>query len=435
MGYSRDLGVRASRSIGFIATNDKLLGGHNLKSIELFAGAGGLALGVSKAGFHHEAIIERDRWACDTIRRNKARGVPEVVGWPDPFQGDVRDYRYGKLNGSVDLVSGGPPCQPFSIGGKHGGFTDARDMFPEAARAIRELQPRGFIFENVRGLLRPNFSEYFEYIILRLSYPEVIRKESEEWNRHLLRLRKHRDGGSQKGLVYRVSHRALNAADYGVPQSRVRVFMIGVRADLKAHWEFPAPICCEERLIWDQWITGEYWDEHKVPRKQRPSPSIHALKKRKKIEGMLVQAEISRWRTVRDAIGDLPEPSEKAHGSVLNHKMVPGARVYPGHTGSPLDLPAKTLKAGVHGVPGGENMLARYDGSVRYFTVREAARLQCFPDNYELGGAWSECMRQLGNAVPVALAELLTSKLRSVLNTSTNVGKRPRMDREIRSEL
>ena len=81
-----------------------------------------------------------------------------------------------------------------------------------------------------------------------------------------------------------------------------------------------------------------------------------------------------------------------------------GARSYPGHTGSPLDAPAKTLKAGGHGVPGGENMLVRDDGSVRYFSVRESARLQTFPDGYELQGSWSEAMRQLGNAVPVTLA-------------------------------
>jgi DNA (cytosine-5)-methyltransferase 1 len=88
----------------------------------------------------------------------------------------------------------------------------------------------------------------------------------------------------------------------------------------------------------------------------------------------------------------------------LNHIFQDGAKAYPGHTGSYIDEPAKTLKAGVHGVPGGENMVRRADGSVRYFTVRESARLQTFPDNYRFHGAWTECMRQLGNAVPVELA-------------------------------
>ena len=99
----------------------------------------------------------------------------------------------------------------------------------------------------------------------------------------------------------------------------------------------------------------------------------------------------------------------------------PGARSYAGHTGSPLDEPAKTLKAGDHGVPGGENMLARVDGSVRYFTVREAARLQTFPDSYTFCGAWTEAMRQLGNAVPVRLAEVVAS---SVAETLQATGKR-----------
>jgi DNA (cytosine-5)-methyltransferase 1 len=112
------------------------------------------------------------------------------------------------------------------------------------------------------------------------------------------------------------------------------------------------------------------------------------------------------WRTVRDALDGLPDPEKKPRQAVeiWNHQFQPGAKSYTGHTGSPLDEPAKTLKAGVHGVPGGENMLARPDGSVRYFSVRESARLQTFPDNYVFHGSWSEAMRQLGNAVPVELA-------------------------------
>ena len=117
---------------------------------------------------------------------------------------------------------------------------------------------------------------------------------------------------------------------------------------------------------------------------------------------------------MRDAISDLPDPEKHPWNDVLNHHFNPGARSYPGHTGSPLDEPAKTLKAGDHGVPGGENMLARLDGSIRYFTVREAARLQTFPDDYKFRGPWTEAMRQLGNAVPVRLAEVVA---RSVAQT------------------
>jgi DNA (cytosine-5)-methyltransferase 1 len=106
--------------------------------------------------------------------------------------------------------------------------------------------------------------------------------------------------------------------------------------------------------------------------------------------------------TVRDALVGLGEPNGQA-----NHVFQPGARVYPGHTGSPLDQPAKALKAGDHGVPGGENMMVLDDGSVRYFTTREAARLQGLPDTYLFPRSWSESMRQIGNAVPAPLAEAL----------------------------
>ena len=131
---------------------------------------------------------------------------------------------------------------------------------------------------------------------------------------------------------------------------------------------------------------------------------------------------------MRDAIGDLPDPEfapEKA-AAFANHRFQPGARAYPGHTGSPLDEPAKTLKAGVHGVPGGENMLARPDGTFRYFTVRESARLQTFPDDYVFHGAWSEAMRQLGNAVPVALGELVASDVMRAMTAKSPKFGRPR---------
>jgi len=124
------------------------------------------------------------------------------------------------------------------------------------------------------------------------------------------------------------------------------------------------------------------------------------------------------WCTTRDAFADLPDPEWDIRKSAEyhNHRFQPGARSYPGHTGSLLDEPAKTLKAGVHGVPGGENMLLRPDGSVRYFTVRESARLQTFPDEFRLHGSWSEAMRQLGNAVPVDLANVIAKNVKEHLD-------------------
>ena len=118
------------------------------------------------------------------------------------------------------------------------------------------------------------------------------------------------------------------------------------------------------------------------------------------------------WRTVRDALEGMPKPRNTSMtGGFLNHRFQPGARAYKGHTGSLLDLPAKTLKAGDHGVPGGENMMVMDSGEVRYFTVRESARLQAFPDGYAFHGAWSETMRQLGNAVPVVLAHRVAASV------------------------
>ena len=107
----------------------------------------------------------------------------------------------------------------------------------------------------------------------------------------------------------------------------------------------------------------------------------------------------------------MPPPTINGSRNFLNHVLQPGARSYPGHTGSYVDAPAKALKAGVHGVPGGENMLRQPEGTVRYFTVREAARLQTLPDRYRLHGPWGEAMRQLGNAVPVMLAQVVASSV------------------------
>lgn len=398
-----------------------------MNSIELFAGAGGLAMGIAQAGFHHQAIIERDRWACDSLRENKARlGASKIKEdlsflphWPDPFQGDVREFEYGRIREPVHLVSGGPPCQPFSVGGKHKGHQDSRDMFPEAARAVRELQPKVFMFENVRGLLREKFADYFEYVFLRLTYPELVKKDTEIWSEHLARLERHHISGTQKGLVYHVTFRALNAADYGVPQTRARVILVGFRSDLGIDWNFPEATHSKERLFWDQWVTGEYWDEHEVAKAKRPKLSEREQQRVLQLRELDETPRTARWRTVRDALRDLPDPEHHPliASAYHNHAFQPGARSYKGHTGSAPDLPAKTLKAGVHGVPGGENMLARYDGRVRYFSIREAARLQTFPDDYALEGAWSEAMRQLGNAVPVRLAKVIADSIAARLDT------------------
>ncbi len=377
-----------------------------MRSVELFAGAGGLAMGISDAGFTHEAVVEWDRYACDTIRENQRRGVEPVVAWP-LHETDVRTFDYSGIKEDLDVIAGGPPCQPFSLGGRHGGWNDERDMFPEMVRAIRELKPRAVLIENVKGLLRQSFAKYFEYIVLQISYPEINSRRGEDWSDHLSRLERHHVRGQRDGLYYRVVFRLLNTADYGVPQKRERVVIVGFRQDLETQWSFPEATHSLDTLLWDQWVTGEYWDQHEVPTKHRPEPPPRLRGKIERLGTLFAPREFP-WTTVRDAISDLPNPESRDHSSeVPNHKFNPGARAYHGHTGSPLDEPAKTLKAGDHGVPGGENMLTHLDGRVRYFTVRESARLQTFPDDYIFHGSWTETMRQLGNAVPVLLGRVI----------------------------
>ena len=121
----------------------------------------------------------------------------------------------------------------------------------------------------------------------------------------------------------------------------------------------------------------------------------------RRLRNLITAPDEKRWVTVRDKLRGLGEPTGAG-----NHVPQVGAKIYKGHTGSPWDQPAKALKAGDHGVPGGENMLVRDDGSVRYFTIREAARLQGLPDDYEFPRSWSESMRQLGNAVPAELGKV-----------------------------
>ncbi len=392
------------------------------KSIELFAGAGGLGIGLAQAGFEPQVVVEYNKWCCDTLRDNHkvlSHHSPHDLETSHPWQvveGDVRKVNFNEYDGKLDLVSGGPPCQPFSLGGRHRAYDDARDMFPQAVRAVREAKPKAFVFENVKGLMRASFQNYFEFVQLQMEHPELTAKNGEDWQDHLARLEQHHTSTKRCGLHYRVVTRLLNSANYGVPQRRERVVFVGFRDDVDARWTFGAGGHSLESLVWDQ-MFGTYWDRHKVAKKDR------------RLEGRALQLsrnlsvhekpEALPWRTTRDAIADLPDPRDlEKSGSIANHSFQDGARPYPGHTGSYLDEASKTLKAGVHGVPGGENMLRRADGSVRYFSTREAARLQTFPDSYKFHGAWSECMRQLGNAVPVELARAVGVSVSERLNES-----------------
>lgn len=383
------------------------------RSLELFAGGGGMALGLHVAGFTHAALVEFEPKACDTLIHNaetwrmrnggSAPWTPEAVRLLD-----VREFNPSEvtMDAAIDLIAGGPPCQPFSLGGVHAGMNDSRNMFPAALDLVRQLRPKLVLFENVAGLLRPSFLPYFEYVEEQLRDISCAPRVDETWAQHCSRLRHGRTKCTGGG--YHVTRQLLNAADFGVPQLRKRVFLMAVRTDLT---EEPIPPLegthSEEALLRDQWVSGDYWNRHGL---RAPSETVDA-----RVLGRADAADASKlpWKTVRDAISSLPTPVDgMEHPTILNHVGVLGARAYPGHTGSDIDRPSKTIKAGVHGVCGGEAMIRFPDGQLRYMSVREAARIQTFPDDYEFLGARSHAMRHIGNAVPVDLAAALGRHVR-----------------------
>ena len=376
-----------------------------MKSLEIFSGAGGLAQGLKLAGLEHQALVELNQDACCSLKYNFPK--TKVI------QTDIRDFDYAAYKG-IDILAGGPPCQPFSLGGKHKGCKDTRDMFPQAIRGIRELAPKAFIFENVKGLLRHSFATYFNYILLQLTYPEVFKEKEEIWNSHLARLEKIHTLDSYQGLKYNVIFQLVDAANYGIPQKRERVIIVGIKNSLNLEFSFPQKTHSQDKLLWDKFVSREYWDKFEIPRSQQEQPDTKTQKKVEKLRqryGMFSPSGLS-WVTVREALHDLCDP-QAANNNIKDHQFKKGARIYSGHTGSFIDEPSKTLKAGYHGVPGGENMIRFENREVRYFTLLEAKRIQTFQDNYKIVGSWTEGMRQLGNAVPVKLGFILGSSLKA----------------------
>jgi DNA (cytosine-5)-methyltransferase 1 len=412
----KKIGIRPPRTVE--ADGEK----STLRSLELFVGAGGLALGIARAGFSHVAVIDSHEAACETLRLNKRNAVCHVCDW-EVVKADAGRINFGEYQ-RVDLLGGGPPCQPFSRAGKRTGRADCRDMFPHFIRAVRDIQPKGFIVENVKGLVGRSFSSYFSYVVQQLRFPLVTRRHGEKWTEHRARLEKLYTGGKYTGAHYNVIWQSLNAADFGVPQHRERVFIVGIRADLGVEYSFPLPTHSRAELLRDQWIGGAYWDRHGM-RPRCLSTMPQAVQLSLPSLGKTSSKPVKRWRTVRDAIADLPRVAVgKRSRKVSNHFLNPGARIYDGHDGSDLDMPAKTIKAGHHGVPGGENIIRLDDGSVRYFSVRECARLQTFPDDWTFDGSWTGCMKQLGNAVPVNLAAIVAEPLaKSFRSTAANHGR------------
>jgi len=394
-----------------------------LTALELFAGAGGMSLGIHKAGFKHIGLVEMNKFAVDTLRENSK----DILNLDPDFvlYDDARNLDYSSLLGKLDLLAGGPPCQPFSTAGRNRGTEDPRNMFPVVFDVIGATRPKAILLENVKGLMRKNFKDYVDYITLKIAFPFHKTKPNESWQSHLLRLRKVQETDFKDDEQYKVTYQQVNTADYGVPQKRERVLFIAFRKDLNISPFHMPPTHSKEVLLVDQWVTGKYWENYKIAPINYlgvQNAKLISLWKSKgtTIDELTVDGRKS-WVTVRDALHSLPEPVARGDQEIImNHVQVPGARVYSGHTGSNYDYPAKALKAGTHGTPGGENMvIIPGTKKVRYFTTREAARLQTFPDEYRFHGTWGACIKQLGNAVPVELINQFAAKILASLEKSS----------------
>lgn len=370
-----------------------------LTGVHLFAGAGGMALGLRRAGFGPARVYERDIYAQKTLAAN---ALDEVV---DParelHRGDVQLVDWDEVPAGIDLLAGGVPCQPFSFAGKHLAERDGRNMFPEFFRAAATLRPKAMFVENVSGLARASFRPYLDYVIRRMTDPSVGPLHEEIWQDHDARLCRHQASEGYQP-EYTVVWSCLDAADYGVPQNRKRIFIVATRADLP-EYVFPPPTHSRSALL-RSLATGAYWERHGI----KPRP-VSLGKGRERAED-----GTAPWVTVRDALATLPPACPRDCGNRLQHWQIPGARSYYGHSGSQIDWPSKSLKAGVNGVPGGENTVVD-EGMIRYFTLREAARIQTFPDTHWFHGSRKQITKQIGNAVPCLLAEVLARQLHTLL--------------------
>lgn len=420
-------------------------------SVELFAGGGGLVQAGTNAGFRHLLVNEYAKWACETLKANDFVAYPEGSCPPVPEElrdgeertdkhktplvmGDVRKLNMTYLGEhEVDLLAGGPPCQPFSLGGVAKGDEDERNMFPEMFRAVREIRPKAVLCENVRGLLRQSFSPYFQYIKRELELPFVERADTtwQEHDRELQKRLKAKD--TDPTQRYDVLEFPVNAADYGVPQIRNRVILVAFRADLgvdQKQFREAVKETHSKRSLIQSFRDHTYWDRHRTVAKHvRDDVERRYLQE----EFQLDEGEpLASWLTLRDALVGLPEINleqldKKTPQGFPDHIGWPGARIYQGHTPNMLDYPAKTVKAGVHGVPGGESVMlldkrernqetGRLDYIHRYMTVRETARVMTFGDKWNLMGPRGERMRQLGNAVPVRLGEVFAKAIHAALD-------------------
>lgn len=334
-------------------------------SIELFAGGGGLAVGLEKAGFNEILLNEWDKDACNTLRLNRPH-------W-NVIEGDVSKVDFTPYRGKVDFLSGGFPCQAFSYAGKKLGFGDTRGtLFHQFARAVAETRPRVFLGENVRGLLAHDNGKTLETITNVL-----------------------------EGLGYDIiPPKVLKAVFYMVPQKRERLFIVGIRKDLgmKEAWNWPQPF---KRIMTmrDGLKKGILYDCD-CP----PSPGQQYPKKKQQVMAMVPPG--GYWR-------DLPEDVQKDY-------MKASYYLGGGKTGMARrlswDEPSLTLTC----APAQKQTERCHPDETRPLTVREYARIQTFPDDWLFAGSLTSQYKQIGNAVPVNLAYAMGRALIRLLNEIEN---------------
>ena len=330
-----------------------------LKVIELFAGAGGLALGMEKAGFDTVGLVEIDRFASETMKYNRPdwNVINEDVAKISPL--DLEQY-FNIKSGELDLLSGGAPCQSFSYAGKRLGLQDARGtLFYHYAVFLEKLQPKMFLFENVKGLL------------------------THDKGRTIATMQ---DIFQQQG--YTVVKKVLNAWDYGVAQKRERLITIGIRNDLvdKVHFEYPLPHkykpVLRDILLDCPKSEGTRYSESKTKIFELVPPGGY-------------------WK-------DIPEQIARDYMKSCWH-------MEGGRTGSlrrlSLDEPSLTVLTS----PSQKQTDRCHPLEARPFTVRENARCQTFPDDWEFCGSVGQQYKQIGNAVPVKLAYEIGKNIRECL--------------------
>ena len=330
-----------------------------LKTIELFAGAGGLALGIERAGFETIGLIEIDKDAADTLRCNRPgwRVINEDIAEISKL--DLLQY-FSLKKGELDLLSGGAPCQSFSYAGKRLGLEDARGtLFYHYAKFLEQLQPKMFLFENVKGLLTHDKGRTYRII------SDIFESEG-----------------------YSIQKKVLNAWDYGVAQKRERLIIIGIRNDLKDKILFVFPLPHQYKPVLRDVLNN-------VPESKGAS---YTEQKRKIFE--LVPPG-GYWR-------DIPQDIAKKY--MKSCWYMDGGR-----TGIlrrlSMDEPSLTVLTS----PGQKQTDRCHPLETRPFTIRENARCQSFPDDWQFCGSVGAQYKQVGNAVPVNLAYDIALNIRNAL--------------------